>query len=466
MRDLLDQLSGLDGPVDPGSRFREQLWDAVDAELRATERQAAPTPRPVPLRSTPERQQRPRPPSWGAAGLAWVRASRLRTVSVAAGLIALIVVGAGTLVFGGVDPDGDQSVEVVDGGPTASPSSLDPDLPTSAPLRSSPPSDGGPGGAPRPAGPGSETGMDPTTTFAPGGPPGLSPDPVPPPSRWLVLYAASTADASFEVFTTPAGSRDAPERLFSRPGFDGHPALSPDRQRLAWTAGNDSDTEPRTVWVADAKGNGARRLPLAQCAVYFQCDYSWPSFSPDGRRLAMTRNTGNSQCTPAQRCDEVVVFDMASAALEAVGYGREPDWSQTRAEIVYAGSEGPTPRSACEVNLCGDVEIRVVDVSSPRRVSRSLDVFGSMPRFSPDGEWIAFQQTSSPAGGAVMRRDGSDLRPLPGCIQPNWTPDGRLACVMSVDGGRDVFLLDADDSPAARLTYTTGLETQFRLYAL
>lgn len=460
---LLEQLGTTDGPADPGTAFRERLWAAVDAELHGVDPTGASTEevaRPAPSADPHRRRSRTR------GALAWIRASRARTVPVAAAVVTLLSLGAVVLLQDSPRPDSEQTVEVVDD-PTVGPSGP---TPTSTPGALGPPAVVG---APTPAGGGSPS-SQPGTSAVPRpsrkAPAAALPSVEVRPRPWELLYSALTPNSGndFDVYTAVAGSEDSPRVLIGGIAYNAAPVYSPDRRLLAWT-NNEADHEVRSIWLANADGTQPRRLPLAQCPVQLECDYDFATFESSGSRLAFTRSTANSSCTPAERCDEIMVYDLRSGGLSAVAYGSVADWSPRRAEIVYAGSSGPTPRSPCEATNCLDREIRIVDVSRGDRPSRRVgEVTGSLPRFSPDGEWIAFiRAVGSGSEGAVMRRDGSQLRDLGGCQQPSWAPDGRLACVMSVDGGRDVFMLDADDEPAQRLTFTPGInEIQVRLYQL
>ena len=82
-------------------------------------------------------------------------------------------------------------------------------------------------------------------------------------------------------------------------------------------------------------------------------------------------------------------------------------------------------------DLLGDIYTIPVTGGTPTRISEGLP-FETQPRFSPDGNRIAF--TSDRGGGDniwIMNRDGSDKRQLSKedfrlLNQPSWSPDGRF----------------------------------------
>ncbi|HVE99276.1 MAG TPA: hypothetical protein VNA12_08865 [Mycobacteriales bacterium] len=462
---VLEELGGTEAPVDPGGRFRDRLWQLVDAELTAqpTASGAPAEPAVEPATAEPPlRRARPR------RGFAGVRSSRARVVSVAAGLVAVLTLGAAAYLVGD-SPAARHSIEVADDhqpAPKPDAASREPLSITPGPVPSRPPSSPAPavrGAAQPPVG-------QPHGAPVPAPGPRVSTPPGSPRGRLQVLYSA-LINNDFDVYLATAGSDEEPRTLVGGRFLDRTAVLSPGG-RLYWTR-FESGTSDYELWTASADGRDRTRMRPPGCDGDADCVLSWPAFAADGTRMAFSRGHGETGCSATQDCDELVVYDPGTGMAMSVGYGIAADWSPRRNEIVYAGHESATSRNtSCAPGgaACPGGEIRIVDLSGSAPVSRVIGgETGHTPRFSPDGEWIAFERSfASSSNGresVVMRRDGTDKRVLTACgLHPTWTPDGELACVVQNAAGSDVFTLDVDDQPDEQLTFTPETEYFFRLY--
>lgn len=188
---------------------------------------------------------------------------------------------------------------------------------------------------------------------------------------------------------------EAPVKVYETPAYD-----------VMYAGGTPGDRYV-SIWPVGT-GNAPYRIPLGRQAVY-------PAPSPDGRSFAF-----------------VSVSDMVSY---------------------------------------GELHTANVDGTNIRRLTND-DAGDYQPSWSPDGSRIAW--VSSRTGLLnifTMRPDGSDVQqltftrmadPLPGSGQsvarPAWSPDGqRIAYTVGVDGGAQLWVMNADGSNKRRLAPENGV---------
>ena len=79
-----------------------------------------------------------------------------------------------------------------------------------------------------------------------------------------------------------------------------------------------------------------------------------------------------------------------------------------------------------------------------------------MPRWSPDGKWLAFSQSRAFTGGVwVIRADGSGVRRISETGSwPVWWPTGKQIGYLDVgpDGEQQIFTIPSDGGPPRPLT--------------
>ncbi len=135
---------------------------------------------------------------------------------------------------------------------------------------------------------------------------------------------------------------------------------------------------------------------------------------------------------------------------ERVEFSRVPDLSPDGSRIVFHGNrlgEGP----GIYVMNCGTGEVRLL----------IADVEAHGPRWSPDGQQIAFIQSR---GISIVEADGSNVRKIDGLPDPSsapsWSPDGnQIAFVSRGAGTWEIFAFEFSTGRIQQLTRTTEART-------
>jgi len=220
---------------------------------------------------------------------------------------------------------------------------------------------------------------------------------------------------------------------FSRSGvFVYHPGIAADEK---WPV----------VWL----GSSGKIEPL----VTTPGTYSWPRFSPDGKRLAFTNDSGKGR--------EIFVYDRPRDALSrltsAGGVNHSPVWSKDGEHLVFQASNTAGSRLSW---------VRADGSGENQTLLESKTSFLRPSGFSPDGRTLAYFEVK-PEGGVkiwTLPMDTSDPEhPKPGKPAPFlqtpaiasdlvFSPDGRYVAYFSNDSGRlEVYVRPApgpDGKPA------------------
>jgi Tol biopolymer transport system component len=226
----------------------------------------------------------------------------------------------------------------------------------------------------------------------------------------------SPAGNLFAVQTLPFGTIVVMEPDGSNPHTVATDAIlgefSPDGRRLALTrdtGGNDD------IWVVDLHTN--RLTPVVTFAVEgFTSHLEW---SPDGKWLAFDR----IDCPNGTGCGDPQLFvvGVSGAVRHAVALGTDPSWSPDGEQLAFSGLLG---------------EVRVVSATGGEARTIATRTLGAPTALAwqPKGKAIAFfTGDQNPLEGtfsiATVRPDGKQLRTLPlrgfSAVDLSWSPRGE-----------------------------------------
>jgi Tol biopolymer transport system component/polyisoprenoid-binding protein YceI len=188
------------------------------------------------------------------------------------------------------------------------------------------------------------------------------------------------------------------------------PTWSPDGTRLALARG---DGESSSIWVMNANGKKARALTeddLIEEETFTPDEY--PTWSPDGERIAYTSFLPDGN-------DDIFVMNANGSSptrlTSGPEYDSDPDWSPDGRLIAFSRD--------------GDIYTMRPDGSNVRQLTQGSARDGA-PAWSRDGRWLAFSRAdesgttyAGPSRIIVMRANGSRVGrvPLPGeAFWPSW----------------------------------------------
>lgn len=184
--------------------------------------------------------------------------------------------------------------------------------------------------------------------------------------------------------------------------------------------------------------------------------YLNPALSPDGRRIAVSRFTGDAfDGIYLMKADgsEPSLLVNRSSEFGTFFFDFQPTWSPDGGQIAFVSwvledGFGPNAR----------IFVINVDGTGLRQLTPSVGpgefAFDEGPSWSPDGTRIVFTRTFVLH---VINADGTGLTPLPNedfAVSPSWSPDGQRIAYQSFDVG--IRIRNADGTSPATVTSTPG----------
>jgi Tol biopolymer transport system component len=228
------------------------------------------------------------------------------------------------------------------------------------------------------------------------------------------------------------------------------PSWSPHGQRIAYW-GLPPGSAERVLWTVPAEGGEPAR-------VTSDSHLNWdPVWSPDGRYLYFGSDRGGSMNLWRLPIDE----DTGKVRGEAEPITTPAQWSgfwslsQDGRRIAYSTSD-----ERANVERLTFDPLRFEVSGAALELTRGAQaVYSSEP--SPDGRWIAFDNSAPQEDLYIMRSEGGSQRQLTNDRfkdrHPTWSPDGRLLLFYSNRSGRyEAWTLRPDGSKIQQITKTDG----------
>jgi Tol biopolymer transport system component len=239
-------------------------------------------------------------------------------------------------------------------------------------------------------------------------------------------YGRIAFDNFDDVWTIDADGTDL-TRLTHSPGPDFDPSWSPDGTQIAFRSERSGEPE---IWVMNADGTSQRRLAAGLS----------PAWSPDGLRIAYA-SPGDQPCPPGRGplCSGLSIMNADGSGQHRVPQtdgGEYPSWSPDGSRIAFNS------------NLTGDHVMYIAQTDGSKVVDLSRAGEGWQVDWSPNGRSILFTSHRDHPDNYtdiyVMRPDGSGVKRLTHAraYTPAWSPDGKRI-VFSAPG---LFVMRANGS--------------------
>jgi Tol biopolymer transport system component len=239
-----------------------------------------------------------------------------------------------------------------------------------------------------------------------------------------------------DVWTIDADGTDL-TRLTGSPEPEFDPTWSPDGTQIAFRFERNGDPE---IWLMNADGSDRRRLTRGLS----------PAWSPDGSKIAYA-SPGEIPCPPGRgpRCTGLSIMNADGSGQHRLPHtegGEYPSWSPDGSRIAFNS------------NLTGDHVMYIAQADGSKVIDLSRVGEGWQVDWSPDGGSILFTSHRDHADNYtdvyVMRPDGSAVRRLTHnrAYTPAWSPDGDNI----VGSAPGLFIMDPDGSDV-RVLQTPGV---------
>jgi Tol biopolymer transport system component len=269
-----------------------------------------------------------------------------------------------------------------------------------------------------------------------------------------IAFASNRDGWDFEIYVMNADG-SGQTRLTDNDAFDAYPAWSPDGTKIAFVSDRERNGHFE-IYVMNADGTGQHNLT--------NTPDSWlnsePAWSPDGSKIAYAEGG------PMVNSWELFVMNADGTGQTQLTdfYPQDgsPTWSPDGSRIAFSSVKGNGYGTVYVVDAVpGGALGEMTGLTKLSNPDPYVEWDDRDPAWSPDGSKIVFDENQGGRGIFVMNADGSGKARLSddpsSDSDPSWSPGGsKIAFTSDREGNYEIYVMNADGTGQHNLTNLGG----------